>query len=203
VLLIVVERDWLLPTVTLPKLRLIGLEPSVPTGTAVPVPERPIVSDEFDAFEVMVTVPLAPPVVVGANFTLRDVLCPAVKVNGTAIPLRVNPVPLMAAWEIVTLALPVLVSVAERDWLLPTVTLPNPRLVGLEPSVPTGTAVPVPEIGTVRVAFEAFDVIVMLPEALPVDVGANFAAIDVLCPAAKVSGAEIPLNVKPVPLIAA
>ena len=87
----------MLPTVTFPKPRLVGLEPRVPTGTAVPVPESEIVSDGFEAFEVMVTLPLALPVVVGANFTARDILCPAVSVSGVVIPLKVNPVPLMEA----------------------------------------------------------------------------------------------------------
>jgi len=59
VLVIVSESDGSLPTVTLPKLRLVGLAPSAPVVT--PVPDRAIVRDESEAFELMVTVPLALP----------------------------------------------------------------------------------------------------------------------------------------------
>jgi len=42
----------LLPTVTLPKLRLVGFDPSVPGAT--PVPDKGIVRVGLDAFEVIV-----------------------------------------------------------------------------------------------------------------------------------------------------
>jgi hypothetical protein len=51
----------------------------------------------LDAFEVIVTLPVALLVFVGANFTVSAVLCPALRVSGVVIPLNVNPVPLMAA----------------------------------------------------------------------------------------------------------
>ena len=70
-----------------------------------------------------------------------------------------------------TLVPPVLVTVSDRDCLLPTVTLPKPREVGFAPSVPGVT--PVPDKGIVRVGFEALDVMVRLPLALPADDGAN------------------------------
>jgi hypothetical protein len=45
---------------------------------------------------------------------------------------------------------PVLVSVSDRDRLLLTVTLPKPRLAGVDPRVPTVT--PVPDTGIVIVS---------------------------------------------------
>jgi hypothetical protein len=63
----------------------------------MPVPDIGTVSVGFEASDVMVTLPLALPVLVGANFTVRDVLCPAVSVSGVVIPLNVNPAPLIAA----------------------------------------------------------------------------------------------------------
>ena len=51
----------------------------------------------LDAFEVIVTVPLAPAAEVGAKVTLKVVPCPAASVSGAVIPLKLNPVPLMAA----------------------------------------------------------------------------------------------------------
>ena len=95
---------------------------------------------------------------------------------------------------------PALVTVWERDWLLPTVTLPKLRLVGLAPSVPGVT--PVPETGMLRVEFDAFDVMVILPVALPAEDGLKKTVKFALCPAAKVSGAEIPLRLNPLPLTA-
>jgi len=90
----VTVSDWvcLVDTGTLPKLRLLGLEPSAPA--AMPVPEIGIVSVGFEAFDVIVTLPLAAPAEVGLNATLKVALWPAISVTGVAIPLRLNPVPL-------------------------------------------------------------------------------------------------------------
>ena len=82
----------MLPTVTLPKLRLVGFDPSVPGVT--PVPDNGIVNVGFEAVEVMVTLPLALPAEAGVKVTLKLALCPAVKVTGAVIPLTLNPVPL-------------------------------------------------------------------------------------------------------------
>lgn len=81
----------MLPTVTLPKVRLLGLDPNAPS--AAPVPERGMARVGLEASEVMVTVPLAFPADVGANMMLKLAICPAVSVSGTVIPLRLNPLP--------------------------------------------------------------------------------------------------------------
>ena len=88
------KRDLLLPTVTLPKLRLVGLAPSEPGDT--PVPDSGMVSVGLEASDVMVMLPLAPPAVDGANETVKVVLCPAASVTGVVIPLKLNPEPLIA-----------------------------------------------------------------------------------------------------------
>jgi len=75
----------LLPTCTLPKLRLVGLALIVPCETAVP--DNETVSDGFEASLVTVSVPLGVPAAVGANTTLNDLLEPAARVNGTVTPL--------------------------------------------------------------------------------------------------------------------
>ena len=98
-----------------------------------------------------------------------------------------------------TLEPPVLVTVSDRDWLLPTVTFPKLRLVGFDPSVPCAT--PVPVTGIVRVGLDAVEVMVTLPLALAADWGANATLNVALCPAVRVSGVEIPLRLKPVPVI--
>ncbi len=76
-----------------------------------------------------------------------------------------------------TLVPPVLVTVPDRDWLLPTVTLPKLRLDGVDPSAPA--AIPLPDSDTVSVGFEAVEVTVSVPLAAAADVGANFIVISV------------------------
>lgn len=68
----------------------------------------------------MVIFPLAAPLVVGEKSTVNEVVCPAVNVNGKLSPLKLNPVPLALAAEIVRLVPPVLVSVSDKLELLPT-----------------------------------------------------------------------------------
>src|SRR5262249_53304221 len=65
----------------------------------------------------------------------------------------------------VTLDPPVLVTVSERDLLLPRVMLPKLRLVGFAPSAPAVT--PVPVRGMVRDGLEPLEVMVTEPVALP------------------------------------
>ena len=79
---------------TLPKLREVE-ETSNCATAVVPTPDTPIAILVFDAFEVTVTLPLALPAVVGANVALKVALCPAARVTGAVIPLKLNPVPLI------------------------------------------------------------------------------------------------------------
>jgi len=81
--------------------------------------------------EVMLTLPLAAPLAVGANNTVNDVLCPAFKVTGTLRPLRLNPLPLAVAAEMVRVVPPEFVSVPESDFELPVCTLPKLKLEGV------------------------------------------------------------------------
>ncbi len=113
VLVTVPDRDWLLPTVTVPKLRLEGIDPKAPA--AIPLPDNATVSVGFDAVELTVRVPLAVTADAGVNLMVSAVLWPPASVIGVLTPLMLNPVPLMAAWVIVTLEPPVLVTVSVRD----------------------------------------------------------------------------------------
>ncbi len=91
-------------------------------------------SAEFAALEVTAKLPVTLPLAVGENFTLKLTLWPAVSVVGKVKPLRLNPEPVALAAEIVMLVPPELVRVSVREPLLPVVTLPKPRLVGVEVS---------------------------------------------------------------------
>jgi hypothetical protein len=148
--------------------------------------------------EVTLMLPLATPVVVGANSTLNDVLCPAFKVTGTVMPLRLNPLPLAVAAEMVRVDPPELVSVPESDFELPVCTLPKLKLAGFGESCPWAT--PVPDNAIVRLASDALEVMLTLPLAAPLAVGANSTLKDVLCPAFSVIGTVRPLRVNPLPL---
>ena len=77
------------------------------------MPERARVKDGFEAFEVMVTLPVAALAAGGAKVTSKDVFCPAASVIGVEIPPSVKPVPLTAICEIVTGEPPVLVTVPD------------------------------------------------------------------------------------------
>lgn len=177
-----------LPTVTLPKLRLVGFDPSVPGVTAVP--ESAIVNVGFDPSEVMVTLPLAAPAVVGAKLTLNVVLCDAFRVRGAVMPLSVNPAPLIDAAEISTLDPPVLVKVTVCKDCCPIVTLPKFSLVGLNDSCPEDVVdeVPTPLSGSCITEFDALLVIDSVALNVPAAAGENVMLIGALCPAAMVSG---------------
>lgn len=81
----------MVPTVTLPKLRLDGFAPSTPGAT--PVPDNGMI--RVGAFEVIATFPLTLPADVGVTETVKLVLCPAVSVTGAVLPVKLNPAPLI------------------------------------------------------------------------------------------------------------
>ena len=93
VLVTVSDNDCLLPTITLPKLRLAGFDPSAPGVT--PVPVSGMFKVGLEPFELIVTLPLTPPAEAGLNATVKLALSPAVSVTGAVIPVRLNPVPLI------------------------------------------------------------------------------------------------------------
>jgi len=168
------------------------------TGAGVPVPVTASVVVEGCALLVKVSVAFTVVAAVGLKVTVNGVLCPAGIVIGRVSPLITNCELFELAAETVTLA-PLAVSVPEPVPLVPTTTLPRLSVVGLTLSVP-GAAVPVPDNGMVSDGFEAFDVMVTEPLALPVAVGVKVTERVVVCPAGKVSGVEIPLSVNAAPL---
>ena len=96
------------------------MEFAVRVPCVTPVPESGMLKMESEPLEVMLTLPLAAPLAVGLKSTVKDVLWPAVNVKGKANPLKLNPVPLAVAAEIVRLVPPVLVSASDKLALLPT-----------------------------------------------------------------------------------
>jgi hypothetical protein len=143
----------------------------------VPDPDKAITSGEPGALLAIETLPVALPAVVGENFAVNDVLCPAVSVSGAARPVMLNPVPDALPCDIATLAVPEFFKVTLTDPLEPTSKLPKLMLVGFAVRLP---CTPVPLSATVTVGLLAVLVIRTLPEAAPTVVGANCAVKVVL-----------------------
>ena len=143
----------------------------------MPDPDKAITSGEPGALLAIETLPVALPAVVGENFAVNDVLCPAVSVSGAARPVMLNPVPDALPCDIATLAVPEFFKVTLTDPLEPTSKLPKLMLVGFAVRLP---CTPVPLSATVTVGLLAVLVIRTLPEAAPTVVGANCAVKVVL-----------------------
>jgi hypothetical protein len=145
----------------------------------------------LEALLVRATVPLTEPLAVGAKFTWKVALCPAVSVMGSVRPLMLKPAPDVLALEIVTLAV-LAVMVTFCEVLVPFVTEPKLSEVGFEASVPVAVA-PVPVSEMLVEGLEALLVRATVPLTEPLAVGANFTWKVTLCPAARVVGRVKPL----------
>lgn len=77
------------------------------------------------------SVPLLLPLTVGVNMMVNVVLCPAANAIAPGKLLRLNPLPLTAAWEMETPEPPELVRVTDDVWLFPTSVFPKFRAVVL------------------------------------------------------------------------
>ncbi len=78
---------------------------------AVPDPLRATVIGEFGPLFTIETLPLTLPAEDGANFAVKDVLCPAPRVIGVVIPLTLKPAPDAVACVMDRLAVPEFVNV--------------------------------------------------------------------------------------------
>jgi len=168
------------------------------TGAAVPVPLAVSVVVEGWALLVNVRVAASTPATTGLKVTVNDALCPAGMVNGSDKPLITKSELFELAAVTVTFA-PLAVKVPVADPLVPATTLPSAMGDGVAVSTPA-VVVPLPVKGMVKLGSEPVDVTVTLPLALPADVGVKVTLKVALCPAVRVTGVEIPLTVKPVPL---
>ena len=165
----------------------------------VPVPVRDSVVIAGWPLLVKLSEALADPAIWGLNVTENEVLCPTGIVIGSERPPTLNTeLPVFAAVT-VTFA-PLAVNVPDAVPLLPTTTLPSPRVDGVTVKLPA-VVVPVPDTATLSAGFVASEVIVRLPLTPPDDFGAKETSMLALCPAPKLTGADIPLKLKPAPLI--
>ena len=96
-----------------------------------PVPLMEIVAGELVALLATVTVPVTLPVDVGAKVTFKAADCPAARTVLEETLLELKPPPEVLTPEIVTLELPVFLSVTPRVLVEPVSMLPKLKLVGL------------------------------------------------------------------------
>ena len=127
-LLSVSVRDFWLPTFTLPKVKIVGLNPSWPVPVSVPDPDSATVAEGFDASPVMVSVALKAVASFGANETLSVVLCPAPTVTGRLGEVTEKYLVETEALLIVADAVPEFVIATLMDLVDPAATLPKSRL---------------------------------------------------------------------------
>jgi len=187
--------ELVVPSFTLPKLKLVGLAPSTRL-VATPVPPKGIVSGELGALLTSATDPDTPPELDGVKTTLNVAVFPPATVNGALNPEVLKPVPVTAACEIVRLALPPFETVMVWELLLPTTTLPKAALDGAA-AICACVPVPLNAIGMGEPG--ALLVIEMLPLAPPAEGGVKLAEKLILWPALSVVGVDNPATAKPEP----
>jgi hypothetical protein len=86
------------------------------------MPERATCVGELAVLLARVTLPASDPAAVGENVTLKLLLWPGGRLSGRASPETLKPVPFTLACVMLSVAVPVLVTVTCCDWLLPTLT---------------------------------------------------------------------------------
>src|SRR2546426_671757 len=166
-----------LPTSALPKLTLGGVTES---WGCTPVPLRAMVLGELGALLMSETLPDTLPVAVGANCTLKELDCPGGRETRNVSPLMLKPpAPVTLPCATVKLALPEVVKVMfflmirrpPRSTLFPYTTLFR-----------SWGCTPVPLRAMVLGELGASLTSEMLPDALPVAVGANCTLKVLDCP---------------------
>src|SRR3981189_3116431 len=157
-----------------------------------------MVSVGLFASDVMVRLPVLLPAAAGVNTALKVALCPAPTVAGRFGPVKLKPLPVADAFEIVTVGPPLLVTVTTTDLLLPTVTLPKLMLLGFAMREPGVT--PVPESAMLRGEPGASEAMAKLPVIAPPAAGANFTVNATDWFGVKVAGRHSPTPAKPVPV---
>jgi hypothetical protein len=98
------------------------------------VPLKEIVAGELVALLTTLILPATAPVAAGAKLALSAKLWPAARVTVPGKPVTLNPAPIAATCEMLTLSVPVFVNVKACDVELPTKIFPKVRLLALEES---------------------------------------------------------------------
>jgi hypothetical protein len=193
----VVERYTLYPT-TVDVLALHDNDTECATA-CVPVPESEILIGEFVALLVTFTVPDTVAADPGVNVIPSVAVCPAPIICPAVTPDALNPAPVALTVPIVTVELPLFVSVTLCALLLPTPTLPKATLDVLAPrSIVDAT--PVPDSGMARGEPAASLTNDTDPVTAPALAGANATLNVLLLPVAIVVGTVRPFTLNPEPV---
>jgi hypothetical protein len=124
-------NELLFPTFTFPKFKLVGFAPSRKVG-ATPIPLRAMFVGELGALLTSETEPLTLPAEVGRKATVIVVCCPAFIFKGSENPLTVKKAePVSVTWVMLSVAVPVLLTIKTWDKILPTTPFPKLREVEL------------------------------------------------------------------------
>ena len=118
------------PTLTRPGATQAG-NVGVGGATTTPTPLSVTVVGEFVASLVTVTLPVRIPVATGAKAAFNVAVCPGARIVPVGTPLAMKPAPETLTFEIVTLELPVFLSVTPRMLLVPESMFPKLKLVEL------------------------------------------------------------------------
>lgn len=186
----------LVPVVKLPKLSEVGDAESCRVGVT-PVPESATTNGELGELFTSVRLPEKLPAEAGAKLTAKEDVPPGGTESGRASPEILKPVPDKSAWVRLRLAVPGLLMVRVCEPVEPTDTLPKLVLAGIT-EICGCTPVPL----RVMVAGELVALLVteMVPEKLPVVVGAKATLMEVDCPAERVRGRARPVTLNPLPV---
>lgn len=125
------------------------------------MPDSGIARAPLPELELTVSVPLADPAAAGVKTVLKVALPPAFRVSGNVGPVKVKPLPVMVALEIVTASPPEFVTDTGTPPLEPTVIFPKVTLAGFAVSAPDCR--PVPDREMLSGESEASDVTVNVP----------------------------------------
>lgn len=97
----------------------------------MPVPLSEMIAGELVAVLTTLMLPDTAPVAAGAKLAVSGKLWPAASVTPPEKPVMLNPAPVAATCEMLTLAVPVLVKVMACEAELPTNVLPKLKLLAL------------------------------------------------------------------------
>jgi hypothetical protein len=130
---LVIVTFWVaeeVPVVTFPKLKLVGLMPNLRVA-AISVPARATEVGEVGALLTIEMLPDVAPTAVGWKATVIVVCCPALRFRGSENPLTVKDAdPVSLTWVMLSVAVPVFLTIKTWDSLVPTTALPKLKDVG-------------------------------------------------------------------------
>ena len=190
----------LVPTVWLANVKLLGEIVAMGAVGAVPVPDKGMLCGLPEALSTKVRVPERAPVAVGVKLTLIVQDADAANVAPQVDDMEKSPLGVIDV--MLSVAFPVFCRVTGcEELVVPTVVLPNVKLLGLIVAIGAAGAVPVPVKETVWGLPEALSVNDSVPDLAPVAVGVNVTVTVQVAFAAKVAPQVVVRAKSPVAVI--